>query len=133
VPVNTEATPSWPTKRTNEEWIAALTSEAAQRAASERDLRAILVDGLRRALSQRVDDDLCQDFAQEAMMRVCAHIADFRGESRFTSWAIAIAVRVAFDELRHQRWKDVSFDALTQDADHLCGPGRCGPRSGHFA
>ena len=105
------------TSRTNQEWIAALTTaDSADRPLAERELRAILVAGLRRALSRRVDDDLCQDFAQEAMVRVGVRITDFRGESRFTSWALAIAVRIAFDELRHKRWKDVSFDALTADA-----------------
>lgn len=116
--MDTQAAPSLATKRTNEQWLAALTGEGADRAAAERDLRAVLVAGLRRAMSRRVDDAECQDFAQEAMVRVCARLGDFRGESRLTSWAIAIAVRVAFDEMRHKRWKEVSFDALTADAAH---------------
>ncbi len=101
--------------RSNAEWVAALGSTSGD-AAAERELRARLVSGLRRALGARVDDDLCQDFAQEAMLKVRARLVDFRGESRFLTWALAIAVRLAFDELRHKRWRDVSFDALTAGA-----------------
>ena len=28
----------------------------------------------------------------------------------FTTWALTIATRIAFDELRHQRWKDVPLE-----------------------
>ena len=35
---------------------------------------------------------------------------------RFTTWTLSIATRLAFDELRHKRWNDVSFEAVTADA-----------------
>jgi RNA polymerase sigma-70 factor (ECF subfamily) len=38
----------------------------------------------------------------------------FRSESRFTTWALTIAVRVAFTELRRRRWKDVSRDEMIE-------------------
>ena len=41
----------------------------------------------------------------------------FRGESRFTTWAQKVAVRVAFTEMRRQRWKDISLeDLLPEDS-----------------
>ena len=47
----------------------------------------------------------------------CAsNVSSFRGESRFTTWAMAIATRIAFDELRHKRWQDVSYEAASADA-----------------
>jgi RNA polymerase sigma-70 factor (ECF subfamily) len=60
--------------------------------------------------------DLCEDFAQEALLRIRERLAAFRGESRFITWALSIAARVAFDELRHKRWKDVSFETASADA-----------------
>jgi DNA-directed RNA polymerase specialized sigma24 family protein len=83
------------------------------------ELRGELVTGLRRALSRRgVSDDLLEDFAHDAMVRIREHLDDFRGDSRFTTWALSIAVRVAFDELRHARWRDVSFEALRRLHQH---------------
>jgi RNA polymerase sigma-70 factor (ECF subfamily) len=114
-----------PAAWSNADSVARLTAGGAEAAPAERELRRLLVAGLRRALGQRAPGDACEDFAQEALLRVRAQLPTFRGESRFTSWALSIAVRVAFDELRHQRWKNVSFDALTSDAD---GPVRFEPR-----
>ncbi|MGA7119761.1 MAG: sigma-70 family RNA polymerase sigma factor [Polyangiaceae bacterium] len=106
-----------PLPRANEEWVRALGDDGASGEGARRELRAVLVTGLRRALSRRgVAEDLCEDFAQEAMLRVRERLAAFRGEARFTTWALSIATRIAFDELRHKRWKDVSFDAVSADA-----------------
>jgi RNA polymerase sigma-70 factor (ECF subfamily) len=40
-----------------------------------------------------------------------------RGESRFTTWAQKIAVRVAFSELRRLHWKDISLQDLISQCD----------------
>src|SRR5215470_9676004 len=105
------ATEAPPRGRTNSDWVASLRSSGPDAAAAERDLCGLLVVGLRRALGARVGADLCQDFAQDAMIRIRARLDSFRGESRFTTWALSIAVRIAFDEMRHKRWKDVSWEA----------------------
>jgi RNA polymerase sigma-70 factor (ECF subfamily) len=109
--------PARSSARDDVEWARALSSCGPAAEAAQRDLRVVLVAGLRRALSSRgVAEDVCEDFAQEALLRIRERIASYRNESRFTTWALAIATRVAFDELRHRRWKDVSFDALTAEA-----------------
>jgi len=64
-------------------------------------------------------DDFCEDIVQEAMIRVQETIASFRGDSQLETWALAIATRVGFDELRHRRWKDVSLESLTSGADEM--------------
>ena len=103
--------------RGNDEWVRALADQGPIGEAAQRELRAVLVGGLRRILSSRgVSEDLCEDFAQETLVRIRDRIAAFRGESRFTTWALSIATRVAFDELRHLRWKDVSLEAATKGA-----------------
>ncbi len=78
------------------------------------DLRTLLVRGLRYAMADRpaVTEADLEDFAQEALLKILAGLDTFRGESRFTTWAQKIAVRVAFTELRRRRWKDVSLEDL---------------------
>jgi RNA polymerase sigma-70 factor (ECF subfamily) len=105
------------TDRDNDQWVRAMAMDGPEGDGARRELRTLLVGGLRRVLASRgVGDDVCEDFAQEALVRVRQRIGTFRGESRFTTWALSVATRLAFDELRHSRWKDVSFEALTQDA-----------------
>ncbi len=103
--------------RENAEWVRAMADDGADGETARRDLREVLVAGLKKVLATRgVAEDLCEDFAQEALLRVRERLAAFRGESRFTTWALSIAMRIAFDELRHKRWKDVSFDSMLQAA-----------------
>jgi RNA polymerase sigma-70 factor (ECF subfamily) len=105
-------------ERTNQEWLDALRGPGRDEALA--DLRAFLVRGLGYALAGRpgVDDSLLEDFAQDALLKILAGLDSFRGESRFTTWAQKIAVRVALTELRRHRWRDVSLDA-----DPSAGPG----------
>jgi len=103
-------------RRADGDWLAALRDAGAGGTAARQELRRFLVAGLTRALSSRgVEPHACEDFAQDALVRIDQHIDSFRGQSRFTTWALSIAIRIAFDELRHKRWKDVSFDAITAD------------------
>lgn len=109
-------------ERTNQEWLAALTSP--QRDEALDDLRQILVRGLRYALAKRYDVpeiDL-EDFAQEALLKILAGLDSFRGDSRFTTWAHKVAINVAFTELRRRRWKNVSLQDLTAQYDDTFTP-----------
>jgi RNA polymerase sigma-70 factor (ECF subfamily) len=103
--------------RDNSAWVTHLAADGPAGDCARRDLRALLVRSLKRTLCSRgVPDDLCEDFAQEALVRVREGLGTFRGDCCFTTWALAIATRLAFDELRHKRWKDVSFEAIAEDA-----------------
>ena len=94
-------------------WLRALADDGPAGDGARLDLRRVLVSGLRRSLARRgVAEDLCEDFAQEALVSIRERLPGFRGESRFTTWALSIAIRIAFDELRHKRWKDVSFETV---------------------
>jgi RNA polymerase sigma-70 factor (ECF subfamily) len=103
------------TRRTNQAWLADLRGPRREEALA--DLRQLLVRGLGFAFAGygNVRDDDLEDFAQEALLRILASLDTFRGESRFTTWAQKIAVRLALTELRRKRWKDVSLDELTLD------------------
>ena len=104
--------------RTNSEWLTDLQGSEKNQAIA--DLREVLIRGLTYALSSRVNTDLnalVEDFVQDALLRILDKLDTFRGESRFTTWAQKIAVRVAFTELRRQRWKDISLeDLLPEDS-----------------
>ncbi len=99
--------------RTNEEWLTDLRGPDPDPAIE--DLRKVLRRGLIYTLSNRIKTDLetqVDDFTQDAILRILDKIDTFRGESRFTTWAQKVAVRVAFTELRRQRWKDISIEDL---------------------
>lgn len=104
--------------RTNAEWLKDLTGPNREEALE--DLRTILIRGLTFALSNRIQDDLdavVEDFVQDALLRILDKLDTFRGESKFTTWAQKVAVRVAFTELRRQRWKDISLqDVIPEDS-----------------
>jgi len=104
-------------ERTNQEWLAELRGPAREQALD--DLRALLVRGLRYAMADRpsVTESDLQDFAQDALLKILDGLDSFRSESRFTTWAQKIAVRVAFTELRRHRWKDVSMRDLMAQYD----------------
>lgn len=97
-------------ERADADWQSQL---AARESAAVADLRDALCRGLCRALAGKIDAAAAEDFAQDATLKVLAGLDTFRGTSRFLTWALAVAVRVAFSELRKARYKDVSLDALT--------------------
>lgn len=109
-------------ERSNDEWRQALQSKGQAADAALADLRSVLLRGLRQALLRNsVTEADLEDFVQEAMIKILAELASFRGEARFTTWAQKIAVRTAFTELRRRRWHDVSLQDLLaahEDSDY---------------
>ncbi len=103
-------------ERTNEEWTDALGGLPDSEVLA--DLRETLLRGLRYALKQRyhVTESDLEDFVQDALVRVLDNLGTFRGESKFTTWAQKIAVRVAFSELRRKRWENISLQDLVQES-----------------
>jgi RNA polymerase sigma factor (sigma-70 family) len=101
-------------KRTNEEWLSELRGSKQDRVIG--DLRAVIVRGLKVTFAGRVRDlnETVEDLAQDALIRVLNNLDSFRGESRFTTWAQRIAVRVAYTELRRRRWRDVSLQEVIE-------------------
>jgi len=101
-------------QRTNEEWLAELRGPERDRAIG--DLRAVIVRGLKVTFGGRVRglDETAEDLAQDALIRILDNLDSFRGESRFTTWAQRIAVRVAYTELRRRRWRDVSLQEVIE-------------------
>ena len=100
--------------RDNETWRAHLGGTGPDQQAALSDLRDALLRGLRRALSHRarVDDAFLEDVVQDSLVRSLERLPQFEGRSRFLTWAMSVAIRVAMSELRRRRWKDVSLDEV---------------------
>lgn len=118
------------TDRTNEQWLEDLRSEDVQvQTAALEDLRKRLQRSIYFYLSQDRSDlrdlatqelqQMAQDLAQDATLRVMENLGHFRGESRFTTWANKIAIRLAISDLRRARYKDFSLDEMTADGELL--------------
>ncbi len=115
-------------ERSNEQWLVDLTSEdtTAQAAALD-DLRVYLRRGISYYLSHERSDlsdlsseelrQMAEDFSQDATLRILDNLDSFRGDSRFTTWAMKIGTRTAISELRRARYKDFSLDELTADGE----------------
>ena len=105
--------------RSNEAWLMQLTSDGPVQQAALSDLRDALMGGLRHALADyaRADGAFLEDTVQDALLRILERLDQFEGRSRFVTWASAIAIRLAFSELRRRRWKDVSLDEITAEGD----------------
>jgi RNA polymerase sigma-70 factor (ECF subfamily) len=105
--------------RDNETWLAHLGGAGPDQRTALADLRESLLRGLRRALSRRAGagDELLEDVVQDALVRILERLPQFEGRSRFLTWAMSIAIRVAMSELRRRRWKDVSLDEEVASGD----------------
>lgn len=117
------------TERSNQQWLAHLTGPPAEQESALEALRVRLQRGIfyylsrdRSDLSHLSSQDLSQmaeDLAQDAVLRVLDNLDSFRGDSRFTTWATKIAVRVAISDLRRARYKDFRLDDLTAEDELL--------------
>jgi RNA polymerase sigma-70 factor (ECF subfamily) len=106
-------------------WPTALRDSGSEdQDAAYRELKDILQNGLRVAFSGRgdVSEAHIEDFAQESLLRVMDKLDQFQGRSKFTTWAMSVALNVAFTELRRKRWQDVSLDALMADGERMTEP-----------
>ncbi len=118
--------------RTNDQWVDELGQDStpAQNAALD-DLRMYLQRGIFYYLSRERSDlssysidhisQMAEDFAQDATLRILNNLHTFRGDSRFTTWAMKIGTRTAISELRRARYKDFSLDELTADGELMVG------------
>jgi len=103
------------------EWPTRLSPESIDREAAVGELRVFLLRGVRSGLSSRArtDDYFIEDVVQTALVRILESLDRFEGRSAFTTWALAIALRVAYSELRRKDWNNVSLDELREKGAFL--------------
>jgi RNA polymerase sigma-70 factor, ECF subfamily len=96
-------------------WVAALAGQGCDRDAALDRLHALLLRAARFELSRRRGQlaglsaaerqDLATQAADDAMMGVLARLGDFRGLSRFTTWAYKFALLEAATKARRMAWR----------------------------
>jgi RNA polymerase sigma-70 factor (ECF subfamily) len=97
------------------EWLANLRGEGSERDAAIGRLHALLLRAARFEVSRRRPmlphlrggdlDDIAHEAANDALVSVLARLDDFRGESRFTTWAYKFALLEAAVKLRRRAWQ----------------------------
>ncbi len=131
-----------PQIRNNQQWLDELRSEGLDQAQAIEDLWNLL---LRASLYTfyRYKNDLenqdpeeikrsAEDCAQESLIAVLKHLDDFRGDSKFTTWAYKFAVNNSLMAIRKERYIAGPLDAETytgysrQDFDDTALQGEIG-------
>ncbi len=109
--------------RTSEGWVQALRSGGPEREQAVGDLHALMLRAARFELRRRRAglghvrpeelDDLATQAANDAVIAVLAKLDDFRGASRFTTWAYKFALLEAGVKARRRAWqgREVVVDA----------------------
>jgi RNA polymerase sigma-70 factor, ECF subfamily len=116
--------------RTNQEWLRDLRASGASQEAAIADLRDLLLRTALYFFSRSVRDfqgverheilQRAEDCAQDALIAVLNRLSDFRGDSKFTTWAYKFAVNTAMVAARQEHWKGISLDELAaSDAGNL--------------
>ena len=98
------------------DWVEALRSEGAPREQAISELHALLLRAARFELSRRRTalahvrgeelDDLAMQAADDALVAVLSKLDDYRGASRFTTWAYKFALLETGVKLRRRAWQE---------------------------
>lgn len=96
-------------------WLERLARSSPRREAAVVELHALLLKAARFEVNRRRaalphlrgDDheDLAQQSADDALMAILGKLDDFRGESRFTTWAYKFALLEAGVKVRRRAWQ----------------------------
>jgi RNA polymerase sigma-70 factor (ECF subfamily) len=114
-------------------WLTRLGGAGLDREAAIEELHGLLLQAARFVLLRRRAqipnfpreglDDLAVEAANDALLAVIARLAEYRGESRFTTWAWKFAFFEASEALRRRNWmgreipsEDAGWDAVAREA-----------------
>jgi RNA polymerase sigma-70 factor, ECF subfamily len=114
--------------RESEEWLRELTGTGPVREAAQARLHDLLVriahgEVRRRAPRLRITgpelDDLAYQAAADALMAITAKIGQFRGESRFTTWAYKFVIFEVSAKIGRHFWRHPAAPLAAEDWDRL--------------
>lgn len=96
-------------------WLQRLRADGVERDVAVAELHELLLRAARFEIGRRRAalthlrdsdyDDLAQQSADDALVAVLAKLGEFRGESRFTTWAYKFALLEAGVKLRRRAWQ----------------------------
>lgn len=117
-------------------WVDRLRAEGAEGQAAVAELHALLLKAARFEVARRVaelahlrggdGEDLAQQAADDALMAVLRKLDDFRGESRFTTWAWKFALLEAAVKVRRRAWQGREIPLEDEAWAALAAPGAAG-------
>ena len=97
-------------------WVASLRDQGAGGDGARRELHDLLLRAARHEIRRRRDslphlrggdlDDLAHQSADDALVAILAKLGDYRGDSRFTTWAYKFALLEAAVKLRKRAWQN---------------------------
>jgi RNA polymerase sigma-70 factor (ECF subfamily) len=115
------------------EWLQGLHAEGAARDEAVARLHALLLRAARFEVSRRRAsvphlrgddlDDLATQAADDALMSVLRRLDDFRGASRFTTWAYKFALLEAAVKVRKRSWQGREVPLEPEQWGALSSPG----------
>lgn len=109
-----------PTAPEQDPWIIRLTGDATTRDAALEELRIYLTRGLAKSMSSRYNANLSpEDVVQDALIKILDSLDQFAGRSRFTTWAMTVAVRISISQMRRKHFEDVSIESFQADDSSL--------------
>ena len=106
-------------------WLERLRASGSERDAAFAELHALLLRAARFEIARRYAtsahlrggdmDDLAQQSADDALVAILGKLGDFRGLSRFTTWAYKFALYEAAANVRKRAWqgREIPLDAET--------------------
>ena len=114
-------------------WLADLRADGARRDAAVARLHRLLLKAARFEIARRRAafphlrgndlDDLAQQSANDALVAVLARLDDFRGLSRFTTWAYKFALFEAGTKIRKRAWQGREIPLDEPAWDRFAAPG----------
>jgi RNA polymerase sigma-70 factor (ECF subfamily) len=117
-------------------WLDRLGGEGAERDDAIGELHDLLLRAARFEVDRRCarlphlrggdQRDIAQESADDALMAILGKLDEFRGESRFTTWAYKFALYEAAASVRRRAWQGRELP-LEQDAWQRLADARSGP------
>jgi RNA polymerase sigma-70 factor, ECF subfamily len=125
-------------------WLAELRADGARRDAAVARLHRLLLKAARFEIARRRAafphlrgndlDDLAQQSADDALVAVLARLDDFRGLSRFTTWAYKFALFEAGTKIRRRAWqgREIPLDEPAWERFAAAGSPEAGVETGEL-
>lgn len=110
------------------EWLRALGGTGPPRDAALARLHAMLVRIARRETARRAPrlgfsgpelDDLADQAAADALLAITGKLGQFRGDSRFTTWAYKFVIFEVSEKIGRHFWRHPAVSSRAEDWDRL--------------